>query len=230
MARNKISRFVAKFAFKIICGLFIAAVVGILIWRMMSSGDPKEIAHLSGNQQISEAYAEHGKDMYIFSQELDNITRTEYNYGYFSINRALFIDDCDQLQFILRYNNSTLKSISEDLKLPEHSRDEDIFDVVVTVMYDLTPDNKDDNSGEQLDTVKRVQYTATSSERAAKNLYNYKRYTFDGIKITDDVLAVYVDIYYDRDVKASGTLAIYDYRYPKKEYNITQADIGAIGK
>ena len=55
MARNKISRFVAKFAFKIICGLFIAAVVGILIWRMMSSGDPKEIAHLSGNQQISEA-------------------------------------------------------------------------------------------------------------------------------------------------------------------------------
>ena len=230
MARNKISRFVAKFAFKIICGLFIAAVVGILIWRMMSSGDPKEIAHLSGNQKISEAYAEHGKDMYIFSQELDNITRTEYNYGYFSINRALFIDDANQLQFILRYNNSTLKSISEDLKLPEHSRDEDIFDVVVTVMYDLTPDNKDDNSGEQLDTVKRVQYTATSSERAQKNLYNYKRYTFDGIKITDDVLAVYVDIYYDRDVKAAGTLAIYDYRYPKKEYNITQADIGAIGK
>ena len=130
----------------------------------------------------------------------------------------------------MRYNNSTLKSISEDLGLPEHSRDEDIFDVVVTVMYDLTPDNKDDNSGEKLDTVKRVQYTASSSEKAQKNLYNYKRYTFDGIKITDDVLAVYVDIYYDRDVKASGTLAIYDYRYPKKDYTLTQADVNAIGE
>ena len=225
MARRKISHYIAKFAFRIICGLFIAGVIGILIWRMASSGDPKELVPLIPNEKLSESYKENGDDLYAFTQKLDNITRTDYDYGYFSVNRAVFIDSADQLQFILRYNNSTLKNLSEDLGIPEDSRDDDVFDVVVTVMYDLTPENKDDNSGEILGTVKRVQHLATSQTSAQKNLYNYKKYVFDDIKITDDVLAVYVDIYYNKDVKAAGTLAIYDYRYPKNDYKLTQNDI-----
>lgn len=225
MARRKISHYIAKFIFRIICGLFIAGVIGILIWRMASSGDPKELVPLIPNEKLSESYKENGDDLYAFTQKLDNITRTDYDYGYFSVNRAVFIDSADQLQFILRYNNSTLKNLSEDLGIPEDSRDDDVFDVVVTVMYDLTPENKDDNSGEILGTVKRVQHLATSQTSAKKNLYNYKKYVFDDIKITDDVLAVYVDIYYNKDVKAAGTLAIYDYRYPKNDYKLTQNDI-----
>lgn len=229
MARKKISHYVAKFVFRAICGLFIAGVIGILIWRMASSGDPKELVPLTPNEKLASAYAEDSEGFYAFTQKLDNITRTEYNNGYFSVNRAVFVDSADQLQFILRYNNSTLKNISEDLKIPEDSREDDVFDVVVTVMYDLTPENKDDNSGEIIGTVKRVQHLATSQKSAKKNLYNYKKYVFDGIKITDDVLAVYVDIYYNKDVKAAGTLAIYDYRYPKNDYKLTQNDIAGMG-
>ena len=229
MARKKISHYVAKFVFRAICGLFIAGVIGILVWRMASSGDPKELVPLTPNEKLSDSYKENSDNFYAFTQKLDNITRTDYDYGYFSVNRAVFLDSASQLQFILRYNNSTLKNLSENLGIPEDSRDDDVFDVVVTVMYDLTPDNKDDNSGEVIGTVKRVQHLATSSTSAKKNVYNYKKYVFDDIKITDDVLAVYVDIYYNKDVKAAGTLAIYDYRYPKNDYKLTQNDIAGIG-
>lgn len=229
MARRKISHFIIKYIFRIVCALFIAAVVGVLLWRMVSSGDPKELIPLTKNDILNEAYEKHGDSLYAFTQDdLDNITRTEYDYGYFSINRAVFIDGADQLQFILRYNNSTLKKISNKLGTELDSRNDDVFDAVVTVMYDLTPDNKNDNSGEDTSVVKKVQYTATSHITAQKNIYNYKKYIFDGIDITDDVIAVYVDIFYNKDIKAAGTLVIYDSVYPRNDYKLTKSDIDAI--
>lgn len=229
MVRKKISHFIVKFIFRAICGIFIAAVVGVLLWRMISSGDPDSMKALMDNEKLSAAYDEKGESIYAFTQDgLDNITRTEYNYGYFSVSQVVFIDDAEQLQFVMRYNESTLKKIASSLDLEKEDRDNDAFSVTVTVMHDLTPNNKDDNSSEYIDAVKRVQYTKTISQKDRKNLYNYEKFVFDDIKITDDVIAVYVDIFYDKDVKSQGTLLIYDSVYPKETYKLTKKDIDNI--
>lgn len=232
MARRKISQYVARFIFRTVCFLLIATVVGIIAWRILSSGVPTEMKTLVGNEKLSAAYNENGGNLNIFYQgDLDNITRTEYNSGYFSVHNVAFIDEAEQLQVVVRHNKSTLENLKEDLKLPEaDSRDEDVFDIQITVMYDLTPENKADNDGNTPSAVKKVTYRASESTSMQKNLYNYKKYVVDGIKITDDVIAVYVDIFYDKDVMSEGTLCIYDYRYPRDEYKLTNKDLAEISR
>ena len=65
-----------------------------------------------------------------------------------------------------------------------------------------------------------------------KTLYNYRKFVFDNVIIDDSVLAIYLDIYYigeiDYNERSLGTLLIYDYTYPKKEYTLTRNDIKAI--
>ena len=226
MAKRKISHYIAGFVFKTICFLMIATVLSIIAWRILTSGVPSEMKTLIGNDKLSAAYTEYNGELNIFYQgDLDNITRTEYNSGYFSFHNVAFIDEAEQLQVVVRYNNSTLKNLALDLNLAEaDARESDVFDVRITVMYDLTPDNENDNNGETPDTVKKVTYTASECKAMQKNLYNYKKYVIDGIKITDDVIAVYVDIFYDKDVMSEGTLCIYDYRYPRDEYKLTNKD------
>lgn len=230
MAKRKISHYIAGFVFKTICFLMIATVLGIIAWRILTSGVPSEMKTLIGNDKLSAAYTEHNGELNIFYQgDLDNITRTEYNSGYFSFHNVAFIDEAEQLQVVVRYNNSTLKNLALDLNLAEaDARESDVFDVRITVMYDLTPDNENDNDGETPDTVKKVTYTASEYKTMQKNLYNYKKYVVDDIKITDDVIAVYVDIFYDKDVMSEGTLCIYDYRYPRDEYKLTNKDLAEI--
>ena len=230
MAKRKISQYVARFVFRTICFLMIATVVGIIAWRILTSGVPTEMKTLIGNDKLSAAYAENNGELDIFYQgDLDNITRTEYNSGYFSVHNVAFIKEANQLQVVVRHNNSTLENLKKDLKLPvADAREADVFDIRITVMYDLTPDNTDDNDGETIGAVKKVTYTASEATRMQKNLYNYKKYVVDGIDITDDVIAVYVDIFYDKDVMSEGTLCIYDYRYPRDSYKLTSKDIEAI--
>ena len=230
MAKRKISQYVARFIFRTVCFILIATVVGIIGWRILSSGVPTEMKTLIGNEKLSAAYRENNGSLNIFYQgDLDNITRTEYNSGYFSVHNVAFIDEAEQLQVVVRHNKSTLENLKNDLKLPEaDSRDADVFDIQITVMYDLTPNNKNDNDGNTPSAVKKVTYRANDSASMQKNLYNYKKYVVDGIKITDDVIAVYVDIFYDKDVMSEGTLCIYDYRYPRDDYKLTNKDLEAI--
>lgn len=230
MAKRKISHYVAGFVFKTICFLLIATVVGIIAWRILSSGVPTEMKALIPNEKLSAAYRENDGKLNIFYQgDLDNITRTEYNSGYFSVHNVAFIDEAEQLQVVVRHNSSTLEKLKEDLNLPEaDARESDVFDIQITVMYDLTPENKADNDGNTPSAVKKVTYRASESKTFQKNLYNYKKYVVDGIKITDDVIAVYVDIFYDKDVMSEGTLCIYDYRYPRDDYKLTNRDLEII--
>ncbi len=227
MAKRKISQYVISFVFRAICFLAIATVLGIIIWRIASSGVPTEMKTLMPNERLSAAYRENNGELNIFYQDdLDNITRTEYNSGYFSVHNVAFIEEASQLQVVVRHNNSTLENLKNDLRLAEADpREADAFDVRITVMYDLTPDNKDDNDGDIIGTVKKVTYTASDSKTYQKNLYNYKKYVIDGINITDDVIAVYVDVFYDKDVMSEGTICIYDYRYPCDDYKLSKKDI-----
>ena len=234
MAGSKYKRRMAGFIFKTLGSLVIAAIAVILIWRMIdSNNDPREVDTITPNSLLVSAYNEKGKDLNIYYQEQTKYTRGENNYGYFSITQSIIIDDIDQIQFVFRYNNSTLEYTKNDYNLSAvPSRDEEVYDVTITVMYDLTPENKNDNDGTNKETVSYVRFKPSEFKSAKKTLYNYRRFVFDGIDIDETVIAVYADFYYVGDVnydeKPYGSLLIYHYEEENIDYKLTRKDIKAL--
>ncbi len=225
---------IAGFIFKAICSLVISAVVILLLWRIIdSNNDPKVMNTIIANDRLCNAYEENGGELDIFTQEQSRFTRGEDNYGYFAITQSTIIRDIDQIQFVFRYNNSTLKYTKEDYALSEvPSRDDNVYDVTLTVMYDLTPDDTTDNDGNTKDAVRYERFFASDIISAKKTLYNYRKFVFDGIDLDNDVIAVYADFYYvgdiDYDSEPYGSLLIYYNDETNIEYKLTRDDIDAI--
>lgn len=273
MAHKKYSWRIAGFIFKGLCTLVIIGVIALLAWRIIDRNIvPKAVKTITPNEKLCEAYSEYGENLTIFYQDQTEYTREEKNYGYFANSGTLFIDEAEQLQFVLRYNNSTLEKTAEDYKyyevtdkdgnvlvfdsvldaedaaykinpaspdkyikeiVSDLSRDDNIYDVTVTVMYDLTPEITDDNDGSNKDTVRYQRFHPTSDAISyKKTLYNYRKFIFDGIKIDETVLAVMVDVYYVEDINydedAYGTLLIYYYEEDVIDYKLTGADKKAL--
>ncbi len=236
MAKGRYGWRIAGFVFKALCGLVIACVIGLLAWRIIDrSITPKAVKAIIPNQKLCEAYEKHGEKLTIRYQEPKNeYTQEDHNYGYFANAGMLFIDEAEQLQFIMRYNKSTLEHVAEDFELSKlPSREENIFDVSLLIMYDLTPENKNDNDGKTPEAVKYVRiFPSDDAFLYQKTLYNYHKYVFDNVIVDNSVLAIYVDIYYENainyDERTLGTRLIYSYTYPTENYKLTKDDIRAI--
>ncbi len=212
---------IVKFLF--FCVIF--GVIAILLWRMFSSSDPDSMSLPAPNEDLAAAYELRGEELSMFRQGQRSITSGEKNYGYFSVTDALFIPDANQIQVVVRYNNSTLRALAEDYGLSQvPDRREDLFDVSLTVATDLTPENAEDNLGNAEGSVAFTRVHPVSVEGDTKNLYNYRRLIFDleeaglslaGLLESGELLAVYADIYYCEDVDyeqtAYGTLCLYDF-------------------
>lgn len=197
--------------------LLLFLVCGILLWRVFSSGDPKEIKHLMGNEALYEAYDAHGKNLVLQYQDQDTITRADYNRGYFSITQYVFIPEAKQVQLVFRYNNSTIKHLAQDYALdavPDKS--EELFDLTLVTKTDLTPEIREDNENSECVLMKR--YYPSAATRTETSLYTYYRFVFDDIEITPDMLYVFADIYYKEDIdyekRPYGTLCLYDDQSP----------------
>ena len=234
MAHVKYKWRIASFIFKAICSVFIAAVVLFLLWRIIdNANDPASMNTVIPNSALCEAYDENGGKLTMFSQEQTTYTRGEKNSGYFAVTQSLFITEADQLQFVLRYNNSTLKYTKDDYGLDTvPDRSEDVYDVTVLVMYDLTPENTADNDGKTPEAVEYKRFYASDMVSAQKTLYNYRKFVFDGISLDENVIAVYVDIYYKGDVNYDenpyGALLVYYNEDENIPYNLSSADKKAI--
>ena len=228
MAKSTTTSRIIGWAVRLLIGAMIFSVVGVLLWRIFSSGDPASMTVLQPNEQVYTAYQKEGEQLQILHQQHDTIIREGPAKGYFSVTQSEFIPAADQLQITFRYNNSTLEYVAEDYEKSaplEHGKD--WFDVTVTVAYDLTPDNTDDNDINDAASVRFERYQPSACVKDKKNLYNYERLTFDGIDICDgfdqegkpimraDILAVYVDVYFNEDIhydkEPLGTLLIYLY-------------------
>mgnify|MGYP007111776972 CR=1 FL=1 len=55
--------------------LLLVVVCSIILWRVFSSGDPKEVKYLMGNDALYEAYGEHGKKMVLQYQNQDTTSK-----------------------------------------------------------------------------------------------------------------------------------------------------------
>ena len=246
MAKSTKSRIIG-WAIRLLVGAMILSVVGVLLWRIFSSGDPSSMTTMQPNDKLYATYQKEGEQLQILHQQHDIIIREGPSKGYFAVTQSEFIPAADQLQITFRYNNSTLKYVAEDYgKEKPLERGRDWFDVTITVAYDLTPDNTADNDINDPESVRFERYQPTASVKDTKNLYNYERLTFDGIDIFDsfdaegnpvmraDVLAVYVDVYFNEDVNYEkeplGTLLIYLYGDERRVlvYTPDKKDIAAL--
>lgn len=210
---------------KFLIGLLIFSVIALIIWRVVSSNNPKDMERLTPNEKLISAYEEKGDELLIFKQDQRSVTSGKDNYGYFSVTDYCFIPDANQIQLLFRYNNSTITATAEDYELEEiPSRSDDIYDVTLLFAIDITPENKDDNLEVDEDSVRFVRVHASDCESGEKNLYNYRRFVFDlesseldlnDLLDEDLLIAVYTDVYYvgDLDYEESpyGSLCLYDY-------------------
>lgn len=228
-----------KYTFKALGLILVFGTIGILLWRVFTAGNPKSMENLSVNDALVEAWNEaeaEGRELTIYTPVMPDGSQITSvvgkNYSYFAVTHNVFIEEANQVQVLFRYNNSTIRHLKEDYKLPEMpSRSDDLYDVTLVVAYDLTPSDTTDNDGNDPESVRFERYHATDSVAAKKNLYNYRRFTFDGINMNDPeapVLAVYVDIYYKEDVNydedSYGTIPIYDYAAERTPYKLSGDD------
>ena len=235
MAHKKYAWRIAGFVFKGFCTALIIGVIALLAWRIIDRGiDPKPVKTIIANDKLCEAYANHGKDLEIYYQDQNEYTQEERNYGYFANGGTRIIPDAEQIQFVLRYNNSTLENTAKDKNLSAvPAREDEVYDVTLTIMYDLTPKNTEDNDGKTPDAVRYERIHQTGDSLAyQKTLYNYRKFVFDGVKIDESVLAIYADVYYvgDKNYEETpyGTLLLYYYEDDKIAYTLTSADISAL--
>ncbi len=222
--------------------LLMIFIVGFFIWRIISSSNSKSMETLIPSSALCELYERDGENMYMFRQEQRSITSSEKNYGYFTVTDCVFIPDANTVQATLRYNNSTLRSTAEDYSLPSvPDRGSEVYEMSLLFAIDLTPEDTEDNLGNDEGSVRFVRVKGSVALTEQKNLYNFRRMVFelgdaelDMRKMLDDgtLLAVYADIYYVGDIdygkEAYGTLCLYDYKTEKISVSLTKNDIAAL--
>jgi len=174
--------------------------------RICTMGDPKSIEEFIWN---AESVSTYNSDPNNFVINVVNEKSMSYKYitddGRFAVSN-IHITNTGQLQFTIRYNNSTIKSLKLDYDLEKDPVGEPFI-------YILSDSNGN--------IYRNYQYV---SDR--KLLYNYRRLIFNDIDLT--ATGFQVDIYYCDDVKLTktpyGSLPVLraDYYYTDKGYNISK--------
>ncbi len=222
--------------------VLVFSVIAFLLWRIGSSGNPKSMKTITPNEKLCAAYERTQGKPEMFRQEQNILTRGESNAGYFAVTECLFIPDANQIQIVVRYNNSTIRATAQDYSLEAvPSRDTELYDISLTIATDRTPSVTEDNAGNDPEAVAFTRVFPSSVSADTKNLYNYRRLVFDldevGLSLgdlvsTDLLLAVYADIYYNGDIRydepAYGTLCLYDYVTEREPASLERRDRKAI--
>ena len=236
--------------FKILKRLLLAAVslfcIGVIvffIWRINSGNTPSDLKTLTPNASLSAAYAEEGNDLYMFFQPRQlEYTANEGASGYFFVSDTAIIPAANQIQTVVRYNNSTLKYTAEDHGLEQvPDRTAEVYDVTLLLAIDLTPENQEDNLGNDEESVKFVRCHGKVTGTDQKNVYNYRRMVFDLDSAEVDIkelldsgllLAIYADFYYvgalDYEQTPYGVLCLYDFMSKDVKVKLEKGDVKAL--
>ena len=221
--------------------IFVFSVTAFLVWRaFISTKLPENVADIYIDEALSAQIAADGELSGAFRQEQRSITSTERNYGYFSVEKAVFLPSANELQMVARYNNSTLRATQKDFGLdaaPE--REEEVYDVSLVIVIDKTPENKDDNLTGEGNSTEKIRLFPERCDAAEAHMYNYRRLVFDFgeyslRELLDEgtLIAVFADFYYvneiDYDKDAYGTLCLYDYITETIPYEPTKTESARI--
>lgn len=222
--------------------LFCIGVIVFFVWRINSGNTPASLKALTPNDSLAASYAEEGNDLYMFFQPRQlEYTANEGANGYFFVSDTAIIPAANQIQTVVRYNNSTLKGVAKDYSLPEiPARDSDIFEYYVVIAIDLTPENKEDNLSSDSDKVRLVHCKGTVTGEDEKYMYNFKRVVFDlngcdvdlGALVSDGTLiAIYMEYFYvgaEDSETPLANLCLYDYLNDNKQVKLSGKDKKAL--
>lgn len=191
---------ILRYAARALILLLILAVNAVVIWRVFFSTKlPDGVKDLAVSEELRDAYLAEGDGLILRYQQESSITRGERSYGYFSVEKCVFIPSIRQVQIVFRYNDSTLGKVAADYGLPEiPEKGSGLFDVTLCV--------KDEDGNES-------RISPSSADFATAPLYSYVRYVFDGVSVEDATEGVFADVYFRDDVdyekEAYGTLCLY---------------------
>ena len=205
-------RLIAKKCIKYALRGLVAGIIALLLWRVFFSGRvPKSMKMLIVTDSLHEAYEECGEDLLLYTQKYDPVNMEDTTAGYFWVSDTVFIPAANQVQVVIRYNNSTLKHIAEDFSLKEDespTREDEVLDVTLAIAVDPDPTNKTTADREII----RIHASEVVSDTTS--MYNYRRLVFDDIPegITN-IINISVDFYYvgsiNYDATPYGTIIIY---------------------
>ncbi len=212
---------ILKISLKVLFYLFVIIVNAIMLWRVFFSGDPAKIKRLTVNDDLRTAYED--GELLLETQE----QRTLTSNGLFAVRECVFIPEANQIQIVVRYNNSTLRQLAQDYGLesvPEKT--EELFDVSIVKTIDKTPLDITDNTDPEMLEEERY-HPSGKPDEAYKRLYSYRRYVFENVTY-DEAVGMFVDIYYkgdaDYDETPYGALCIYEEGAPMEEVKLSRAD------
>lgn len=232
-----------KWLFKLVVTAVVILVFAIFIWRFVTGRVPEALEVLSPDVALAEAYEKQGEALVLYTQNQNSITRNEDSYGYFTACQTVFIPEANQVQLLIRYNDSTLEATERDYGLAEGSLDcdADWYDVTLVIARDLTPNDAEDNLGNDPASVSLSRlYPSEITESVHQGLYSYRRIIFNDVPQDALTLAVYADFYFNEDIayldsdfdiyndRAYGTLCLYAYADKNVALSLSDEDIKAI--
>lgn len=206
-------------------GLFVLLIIFVctlLIWRMaFSQRPPKELRLLGANTVLCEAYEKNGGITVLEQPDQRGYTEAEDNYAYYQIDWCLFLKEAKQVQLLFFYNNSTLERASDKLGLESVlPRGEEVFSLELVICVDVTPAGHDGDP-----VIEERVIRPTSCETGDNSLYTFSRYTFDNVELTEDVVVVYLDVYYEDGARTElGTMRLYHEESRSVERTLTSKE------
>lgn len=201
----------------LIFGLIIF-IVGFMTLRVLTSGDTKIAKNFLWTEKAKNSYIQDPGKFLIYSID---VPKDYTDDGFFRVSNIRYaeseIGSLEQLQVTVRWNNSTIEYLKEDLGLTELPAGEPF-------VFTLTDD-------------KGNVYTVYDMVSDTKPLYNYRRLAFDvsGFK---DAETFYINIYYTgtydaeaasavkgSDSSAYGTMIVYRQSEVLYEYDLKKSEL-----
>ncbi len=194
--------------------VLIFGIIALVLWRVLLSGRvPKRMETLTANDALYEAYTTAGNELIMYTQDHAPVIMEGETAGYFWVCQAVFIPEANQVQVLVRYNNSTLKHIARDFSLDETeipSREDTVVDVTLAIAIDPDPNNASTADRQII----RLQPSMEPVEGSTA-MYNYRRYVFEDVDFDiESLINISVDFYYvgsvNYDRMPYSTIVIYE--------------------
>jgi hypothetical protein len=210
--------------------ILVFGIIALVLWRVLFSGHiPAKMKTLIVNENTYATYLDEGNKLTMYTQPQEQVIMEGDSAGYFWVCRAVFIPEADQVQILVRYNNSTLTRLAEDFELDRTlERSEDILDVTLVITVDSDPTNDTTTDRQKV----RIQPSGEPI-RDTTMMYNYRLLVFDGVTFDPAStinlsIEFYLEGFVDYDAHPLGSLVIYEPQYGTEPYALTLRDKRAI--
>lgn len=234
---NKVLTAIGKGIKWFFCGLA-ALVFIVMIWRINAMESlPRNMRTLTVTEATYQAYRAaqaRGERLEMLTQgEIDPISTNDEAYGYFWVASSVVIPEAEQLQLVVRYNNSTLEHLADDFKLGEiPSREEEVLALRLRVISDATPEDPSDDDEPTAQTSEILLPTGEPVS-AQQDVYNFRRYVFDGVTMGKDTIGLCVEFFYvgqAEDEEPLAQLYVWYQGAQPQTVKLTKNDITALNE